>query len=93
MFQHCLIPVINKQTRITRRNATAIDHMITNSYLSFNLKTGIINTVVSDIFLVSETPDISAYPLTVQQWQINKTIQYSFERSKLGYFTSNKMPN
>ena len=67
MFQHGLIPVINKPTRITKRNATAIDHIITNSYLSSNLKTGIIKTDISDhfpIFLVSDTPDVSTYPLT-----------------------------
>ena len=40
IFQHDLIPVINKPTRITKRNATAIDHIITNSYLSSHLKTG-----------------------------------------------------
>ena len=67
MFQHGLIPVINKPTRITKRNATAIDHIITNSYLSSNLKTGIIKTDISDHFpicLVSDTPDVSTYPLT-----------------------------
>ena len=43
MFQHNLIPIINKPTRITKRNATAIDHVITNSYLSSNIETGIYN--------------------------------------------------
>ena len=28
MFQHNLIPIINKPTRITKRTATAIDHII-----------------------------------------------------------------
>ena len=67
IFQHGLIPIINKPTRVTKRNATAIDHIITNSYLSSKLKTGIIKTDISDhfpIFLVSETPDISTYPST-----------------------------
>ena len=67
IFQHGLIPIINKPTRITKRNATAIDHIITNSYLSSKLKTGIIKTDISDhfpIFLVFETPDISTYPST-----------------------------
>ena len=67
IFQHGLIPIINKPTRVTKRNATAIDHIITNSYLSSKLKTGIIKTDISDhfpILLVSETPDISNYPST-----------------------------
>ena len=67
IFQHGLIPIINKPTRVTKRNATAIDHIITNSYLSSKLKTGIIRTDIPDdlpIFLVSETPDVSIYPLT-----------------------------
>ena len=67
IFQHGLIPIINKPTRVIKPNATAIDHIITNTYLSSNLKTGIIKTDISDhfpIFLVSETPGISIYPLT-----------------------------
>ena len=69
MFQHNLIPIINKPTRITKRNATAIDHVITNSYLSSNIETGIIKTDVSHhfpIFLISNEPDVSLYPTTTK---------------------------
>ena len=34
VFEHGLVPVINKATRITKKSATAIDHIITNSYLN-----------------------------------------------------------
>ena len=45
-FEHGLIPVIiNKPTRITKKSATAIDHILTNSFLNNDIKTGIIKTV------------------------------------------------
>ena len=34
MFQHNMMPTINKPTRVTRNAATAIDHMITNIVIS-----------------------------------------------------------
>ena len=34
MFQHGLIPTVNKPTRVTRNTATAIDHIITNSLIN-----------------------------------------------------------
>ena len=64
MFQHGLVPVINKPTRITRKSATAIDHIITNSFLNNNIETGIIKSDVSDhfpIFLISKKTDIDSY--------------------------------
>ena len=33
-FQNSLIPLINKRTRVTRTNATAIDHILTNAFLN-----------------------------------------------------------
>ena len=33
-FQNSLIPLINKPTRITRTNATALDHILTNAFLN-----------------------------------------------------------
>ena len=38
IFEHGLIPVINKPTRITKKSATAIDHIITNSFLKNDIK-------------------------------------------------------
>ena len=48
--RHGLIPTVNKPTRITRNTATAIDHIITNSILNAEFKTGIIKTDTSDHF-------------------------------------------
>ena len=45
-----LIPTINKPTRVTRNTATAIDHIITNSVINAEFKTGIIKTDISDHF-------------------------------------------
>ena len=50
MFRHGLIPTINKPTRVTRNTATAIDHIITNSVINAEFKTGIIKTDISDHF-------------------------------------------
>ena len=44
MFRHGLIPTVNKPTRVTRNTATAIDHIITNSVINAEFKTGIIKT-------------------------------------------------
>ena len=43
-------PPKNKPTRITRSTATAIDHIITNSVINAEFKTGIIKTEISDHF-------------------------------------------
>ena len=63
IFEHGLIPVINKPTRITKKSATAIDHIITNSFLKNDIKTGIIKTDTYHfpIFIVSSKPDIDVY--------------------------------
>ena len=56
LFEHGLAPVINKPTRITKRSATAIDHIITNTLVNTDLKTGIIKSDISDhfpIFLIA----------------------------------------
>ena len=56
-FQNSLIPLVNKPTRITRTNATAIDDILTNSFLNKEIETGIINTEVSKhfpIFLITD---------------------------------------
>ena len=50
MFRHGLIPTVNKPTRVTRNTATAIDHIITNSIINAEFKTGIIQTDISDHF-------------------------------------------
>ena len=50
MFRHGLIPTLNKPTRVTRNAATATDHIITNSVVDAEFKTGIIKTDISNHF-------------------------------------------
>ena len=47
MFRHGLIPTVNKITGVTRNTATAIDHIITNSVINAEFKTGIVKTDIS----------------------------------------------
>ena len=48
IFQNGLVPVINKPTPATRTSATAIDHIITNTFTNSKLSTGIIKTDISN---------------------------------------------
>ena len=52
MFSHNMITTINKPTRVTRNRTTAIDHFITNTVVDTQLKTGIIQTDLSDHFSI-----------------------------------------
>ena len=45
-----MIPTVNKPTRVTGKTATAIDYILTNSFIDTTIKTGIINSDVSDHF-------------------------------------------
>ena len=47
-----MIPTINKPTRVTRKTATAINHVLTNSFIDTTINTGIINSDVSDHFSI-----------------------------------------
>ena len=47
-----MIPSINKPTRVTRKIATAIDHILTNQFINVAFKTAIFETNVSDHFPV-----------------------------------------
>ena len=58
MFRHGLIPTINKPTRVTRNTATAIDHIITNSVINAEFKTGIIKTDISNHFPIFFTLNV-----------------------------------
>ena len=56
-FQNSLIHLINKPTRVTRANATVIDHILTNAFLNKQIETGIIKTEISNhfpIFLITD---------------------------------------
>ena len=47
VYQNGMIPTINKPTRVTKKTATAIDHIITNSFVEKTFKTAIIKSDVS----------------------------------------------
>ena len=61
IFSHSfptVVPLINKPTRISRRNATVIDHVLTNAFMNENYFTGIVKTDLSDhfpVFFITET--------------------------------------
>ena len=50
IYQNGMIPTINKSTRVTRKTATAIDHILTNSFVDRVFKTGIFKSDISDHF-------------------------------------------
>ena len=50
IFQHSLVPIVNKPTRVTKNNATLIDYIITNSFTDRENLTGILKTDISDYF-------------------------------------------
>ena len=50
IFQHSLVPVVNKPTRVTKTNATLIDYIVTNSFTDQENLTGILKTDISDHF-------------------------------------------
>ena len=50
IFQHSLVPIVNKPTRVTKNNATLIDYIITNSFTDQENLTGILKTDISDHF-------------------------------------------
>ena len=57
-FSNSFIPLINKPTRISKYNATIIDHLLTNTFINKNYITGILKTDISDhfpVFFISET--------------------------------------
>ena len=50
IFQHSLVPILNKPTRVTKNNATLIDYIITNSFTDQENLTGILKRDISDHF-------------------------------------------
>ena len=52
LYENGMIPSINKPTRVTRKIATAIDHILTNQFINVAFKTAIFETNVSDHFPV-----------------------------------------
>ena len=52
IYQNNLIPTINKPTTVTMKTATAIDYILTNSYIGTDFKSAIFKTDISDYFPV-----------------------------------------
>ena len=50
IFQHSLVPIVNKPTRVAENNTTLIDCIITNSFMDQENLTGILKTDISDHF-------------------------------------------
>ena len=71
-FQNSLIPLINKPARVTRTNATTVDHTHTNAFLNKHIETGIIKTEVLDHFLIFLFTD----PITSSEIKNERTIFY-----------------
>ena len=68
VFPNNLTILINKPTKITRTNATAIDHILTNIFLNKQIKMGIFKTEISDYFPIFLITD----PITLSEVK-NKT--------------------
>ena len=52
LYENGIIPAINKPTRVTRKTAIAIDHILTNHFINVNFKTAIFKTDIVDHFPV-----------------------------------------
>ena len=82
LFQKNFIPVINKPTRVSRNNATIIDHINTNHFLNNYMHSGIITADISDhfpIFPISKDLmlDSSNEPIHITKREIkDKSIVY-----------------
>ena len=55
------MPVINKQTRVIKNTATAIDHIFLNSVTTTKFKTGIIKSDISDHFSIFFVADYNIH--------------------------------
>ena len=50
IYRNDMIPTKNKPIRVTRTTTTAIDHILTNSFLDRNFKTAVFKSAISDHF-------------------------------------------
>ena len=50
LFQNNIIPIINKPTRVTKKTATVLDHIITTCFADTNFKTAIYKSDISNHF-------------------------------------------
>ena len=52
VYQNNLNPTINKPTRVAMKTATAVDHILTNSFVDTDFKSAIFKNDISGHFLV-----------------------------------------
>ena len=50
IFQNSFVPLISRPTRVTRKSATCIDHILTNVFIDSEIQCGILKTDISDHF-------------------------------------------
>ena len=82
-FQNVLIPLISKPTRVTKTNATLIDHIVTNDFLDTDSSTGIVKSDISDnfpIFLITSAQylDNIQNNTTIRKREINEKFRKYF---------------
>ena len=71
-FQNSAILLINKPTRVTRTNATTVDHTLTKAFLNKQIKTGIIKTEILDHFPIYLITD----PIISSEMKNKRTLLY-----------------
>ena len=49
-FENGMFPVVTRPTRVKRHTSTVIEHILTNSILTKNISSGIVETNISDHF-------------------------------------------
>ena len=61
MFGHSTMPIKNKPTRVTKKTATALDHIFINSITTSKFKVGIIKLDISDHFQIFFVADYNIH--------------------------------
>ena len=96
IYQNSLIPTINKPTRVSMKTATAIDNILTNSFVDTNSKSAIFKTDISEHFPIclflpstkfkSESETTFIYKIIVSNLQLkclnNNYMKLSGKKSK-----------
>ena len=100
IHQNRMLPTINKPTRITRKSATAIDH-ITNNYIESSFKTAIIKSDISDHFPIcilspsdtsfAENEILYQYKIIIDNERITAFSQKLFEYDWKDIIAQNKL--
>ena len=84
MYQHNLIPTINKPTRVGKNSATAIDHIITDYVLTCSFKTAILKTDLKDHFPI--VIDLKNDGLSKQHSKTKHKYKYSYNEENIKDF-------